>query len=125
MPKPRKRKTDHLIYADHTGSRGKSGVWFGEQTEFKALQAHVMGGIKEKINWIPLDGALLAIDADPPGITVIAPNPSLPGVIVVSDGSTPTATAALQERYTDLVRKQIEVTSERPAPLPKKTRRRA
>ena len=108
MPKQRAKKADHLIYADHTGSRGKSGVWFGERTEFKELQEKVLESIKENIDWIPLEGAILAIDADPPGITVIAPNPSLPGVIVLSDGSTSTASEALRNKYIDIVRQTLQ-----------------
>lgn len=123
MAKRRQVKSDHLIYADAVGSRGKSGVWFGEREEFKKRQTEVMDTIKERVDWVPLEGAMLAISADPPGIVVIAPNPSLPGVIVVADGATKANSEKLQEIYTAIVRQAVQdagitTPAEEPAAAP-------
>jgi hypothetical protein len=107
MAVERKPKDDHLLYADAVGSRGKSGVWFGEVDAFQAKQAEVMEAVKEAVEWVPLDGAVLAVSIDPPGIAVIAPNPSLPGVIVLADGATPENEAVLKARYTEIVSQAV------------------
>lgn len=99
MANERPVKDNHLIYADAVGSRGKSGVWFGEQSVFKEHQSKIMEDIKDKIDWIPLDNAILAVSIDPPGICILTPNPSLPGIIVLADGATPENTAVIRERY--------------------------
>lgn len=104
MPKPRAKKDNHLIYADAVGSRGKSGVWFGEREEFQAKQVEVMDVLKERIDWVPLENAVMAVSVDPPGIAVIAPNPSLPGIIVLADGATADNSEALREHFTKIVR---------------------
>jgi hypothetical protein len=107
MAKERPVKDNHLLFADSTGSRGKSGVWFGEQQAFKAKQAEVMNAVKDSVSFVPLDGAVLAISVDPPGICVIAPNPSLPGIIVLADGATPETTTTIKSHHIDVVRKAI------------------
>jgi hypothetical protein len=108
MPTERPVKDNHLIYADAVQSRNKSGVWFGEQKAFKDHQANVLEKIKDRIDWVPLENAVLAVSIDPPGICIIAPNPSLPGIIVLADGATPENTATIRQRYIDLVRASIE-----------------
>lgn len=108
MATERPVKDNHLVFADAVGSRGKSGVWFGEQQAFKAKQAHVLEVVKDEVDFVPLTDAILAISVDPPGICVIAPNPSLPGMIVLADGATPEATAVIKARYIESVRKAIE-----------------
>ncbi|MEU3096489.1 hypothetical protein ABZ690_17230 [Streptomyces sp. NPDC006967] len=108
MPKPREKKDNHLLHADAVDSRGKSGVWFGEREEFKSAQAEVIDAIKEKIDWVPIENAVMAVSIDPPGIVVMAPNPSLPGIIVLADGATPENTEHLKQHYTEVVRGVVE-----------------
>ncbi|MFI9208628.1 hypothetical protein ACIGW7_10835 [Streptomyces sp. NPDC053253] len=103
MPTPREKKENHLLYADAVDSRGKSGVWFGEREEFKTAQGEAMEVIKERIDWVPIENAVMAVSLDPPGIAVIAPNPSLPGIIVLADGATAANTEQLKQHYTKLV----------------------
>jgi hypothetical protein len=107
MPKPRERKTDHLLYADAVDSRGKSGVWFGERDEFQSAQREVMDVLRDRLDWVALDDAIMAVSLDPPGIAVITPNPSLPGILILADGATQANTDALKQRYTDLVREVL------------------
>ncbi|MER5750824.1 hypothetical protein [Streptomyces sp. NPDC002088] len=103
MPKPREKKDNHLLYADAVASRGKSGVWFGEREDFKSKQVSVMDALKEKVEWVPVENAVMAISLDPPGIVVMAPNPSLPGIIVLADGATAENTEYLKKHYTEIV----------------------
>jgi hypothetical protein len=104
----RREKLDHLVYADAVDSRGKSGVWFGERTEFQARQQDVMEKIKDEADWLPLEGAIMCVSVEPAGIAVIVPNPSLPGIMVLADGSTQEVTAQLQARYTKLVAEAVK-----------------
>lgn len=111
MPTPREKKQDHLLYADAVASRGKSGVWFGEREEFKATQTEVMEAIKDRFDWVSLEDAIMAVSLDPPGIVVIAPNPSLPGIIVLADGATAANTEQLKSEYTEMVRQVLEANN--------------
>lgn len=104
MPTPRQRKNDHLIYADAVHSFDKPGVWFAESDAFKAQQATVMEAIKEATDWVPVTDAIMVVSLDPPGIAIIAPNPSLPGIVVFADGSTLASAEQLKERYIEIVR---------------------
>jgi hypothetical protein len=108
MPRERAKKDNHLLYADAVGSRGKSGVWFGEREEFKATQVHVIDAIKERIDWVPVENAIMAVSLDPPGIAIIAPNPSLPGIIVLADGATNANSDYLVKHYTEIVRDALK-----------------
>jgi hypothetical protein len=103
VPTPREEKENHLLYADAVDSRGKSGVWFGEREEFRTAQSTAMEAIKERVEWVPVENAVMAVSLDPPGIALIAPNPSLPGVIVLADGATAANTEHLKQKYTQLV----------------------
>ncbi|GGU81833.1 hypothetical protein GCM10010260_12930 [Streptomyces filipinensis] len=103
MPKPREKKDNHLLYADAVASRGKSGVWFGEREDFKTKQTSVMDAVKERVEWVPVENAVMAISLDPPGIVLMAPNPSLPGIIVLADGATSENTEHLKKHYTEIV----------------------
>jgi len=103
MAKARPRKTDHLIPADRVGSAAKAGVWFGEQSKFKEIQGQILSGLKDDIDWIPLENAILAVSTEPPGLAIIAPNPSLPGIIVLADGATIKSTEVIQQRYAEKV----------------------
>ncbi|WFB08199.1 hypothetical protein LRS74_14910 [Streptomyces sp. LX-29] len=104
MPTPRRSKNDHLIYADVVDSKSKAGVWMGERASFQDRQRQIMEAVKDGLDWVPVEGAIMAISTEPAGIAVIAPNPSLPGVIVLADGGSPAATADLQARYEEVVR---------------------
>ena len=108
MANERPVKDNHLIYADAVGSRGKSGVWFGEQSAFKEHQNRIMELMRDKIDWVPLENAVLAVSIDPPGICVVAPNPSLPGIVVLADGATPENTRIIRDRYIAQTREVIE-----------------
>lgn len=108
MPKPRAKKDNHLLYADAVASRGKSGVWFGEREDFKTTQSEVMDAVKDRIDWVPIENAVMAVSLDPPGIVVIAPNPSLPGIIVLADGATAANTEHLKQHYTQVVQEVLE-----------------
>ncbi|KQV89544.1 hypothetical protein ASC91_13215 [Pelomonas sp. Root1237] len=105
-----------MIQADVTDSKAKAGIWFSEQKGFKSKQKKVMECIASKVDWIKLPGAILAISQKPHGIVVIAPNPSLPGIIVLADGTTKSNTEALQRRYTKLIEectKSLSIATEK------------
>jgi len=48
------------------------------------------------------------VSTEPAGIVVIAPNPTLPGIIVLADGGTRAGTERLRSQYTKLVREAME-----------------
>ncbi|MBT2492081.1 hypothetical protein J7E96_26860 [Streptomyces sp. ISL-96] len=104
MPTPRRPKNDHLIYADVVDSKSKAGVWMGERDAFQAKQAEILNAVKDQANWVPVENAIMVVSTAPAGITVIAPNPTLPGMIVLADGGSPEASAQLQAAGEDLVR---------------------
>ncbi|MFJ8956503.1 hypothetical protein ACIRJL_10685 [Streptomyces sp. NPDC102383] len=110
MPTPRRPKSDHLIYADVVDSKSKAGVWMGERDAFQAKQTEILEGVKDKTDWVPVENAIMMVSTAPAGITFIAANPTLPGVIVLADGGSPEATAQLQAAGVEIVRK---VMSER------------
>ncbi|MEU9335167.1 MULTISPECIES: hypothetical protein [unclassified Streptomyces] len=105
MPTPRRAKNDHLIYADVVDSKSKAGVWMGERDAFQAKQAEILEGVKDKTDWVPVENAIMMVSTEPAGITFIAANPTLPGVIVLADGGSPEASAQLQAAGEELVRK--------------------
>src|SRR5690348_16687793 len=107
MPTPRRTKTDHLIHADVVDSKSKAGVWMGERASFQDKQRQILNVLKDNLDWVPLEGAIMAISTNPAGITLIAPNPTLPGLIVLADGGSPAASAHLQALGEDLVRKAM------------------
>ncbi|MGW4596651.1 hypothetical protein ACWEOA_15295 [Streptomyces sp. NPDC004457] len=104
MPQARREKKDHLIYADVVDSKSKAGVWMGERASFQEKQGRILEALKERTDWVELKDAVMVISTDPAGITVIAPNPSLPGVIVLADGGSPAASAELQATAEQQVR---------------------
>ena len=110
MAQRRKLKNDHLLYADAVGSTKKSGVWFASKEEFRPLQARAMEHVKEQTDWVAMENVVMVINLDPPGIAVIAPNPSLPGLIVLADGSTEENSKVIQEKYTKLVKLAVETS---------------
>jgi hypothetical protein len=105
MPTPRRTKNDHLIHADVVDSKTKAGVWMGERSSFKEKQNQILEALKDNLAWVPLDDAIMVISTQPAGITLIAPNPTLPGLIVLADGGSPAATAQLQATGEDVVRR--------------------
>ncbi|MEU9342079.1 hypothetical protein AB0D74_12780 [Streptomyces sp. NPDC048278] len=105
MPTPRRTKGDHLIYADVVDSKSKAGVWMGERDAFQAKQAEIMEALKDNTDWVPVENAIMVVSTEPAGITIIAANPTLPGVIVLADGGSPEASAQLQATGEELVRK--------------------
>ncbi|MEU5432992.1 hypothetical protein AB0G73_06385 [Streptomyces sp. NPDC020719] len=104
MPQARREKQDHLIYADVVDSKAKAGVWMGEQAAFQEKQGRIIEALKERTDWVELKDAVMVISTAPAGITVIAPNPTLPGVIVLADGGSPAASAKLQAAAEETVR---------------------
>lgn len=104
MPQARREKTNHLIYADVVDSKSKAGVWMGERASFQEKQGRLIEALKERTDWVELKDAIMVISAEPAGITVIAPNPTLPGVIVLADGGSPAASAQLQTAAEEKVR---------------------
>ncbi|MGW8326771.1 hypothetical protein ACWGLE_02545 [Streptomyces sp. NPDC055897] len=93
-----------MIYADVVDSKPKAGVWMGERASFQEKEGRVIEGLKEQTDWVELKNAIMVISTGPAGITVIAPNPSLPGVIVLADGGSPTPSARLQVAAEEKVR---------------------
>lgn len=87
MPRRRPLKNDHLIPVTTPASKAKAGVWFGDRKEFKERQAKLMAAIKDKVAWIPVEDAIIAVREEPRGIVLIAPNPTLPGMIILADGA--------------------------------------
>jgi len=104
MPTRRRAKNDHLIYADVVDSKTKAGVWMGERDAFQAKQAEILEEVKDKSDWVPVESAIMMVSTEPAGITFIAANPTLPGVIVLADGGSPEASARLQAAGEELVR---------------------
>lgn len=104
MPQARREKKDHLIYADVVDSKSKAGVWMGERASFQEKQGRIIEGLKEKTDWVGLRDAIMVISTDPAGITVIVPNPTLPGMIVLADGGSPATSAKLQAAAEEKVR---------------------
>jgi hypothetical protein len=104
MPRRRPLKSDHLIPVTTPASKAKAGVWFGDRKEFKERQAKLMAAIKDKVAWIPVEGAIIAVREEPRGIVLIAPNPTLPGIIVLADGAGAKDTKRLQDAHLQLVR---------------------
>lgn len=107
MPTPRRTKGDHMLHADVVDSKTKAGVWMGEQDAFKTNQANVVEALKDSTDWVPIEGAIMIVSAQPAGITIIAPNPTLPGMIVLADGGSPQATQVLRAKGEELVRKSM------------------
>ncbi|OLT25967.1 hypothetical protein BJF83_21990 [Nocardiopsis sp. CNR-923] len=107
MPTARRSKTDHLIYADVVDSKSKAGVWMGERESFQEQQSRILEAVKDKLDWVAVEGAIMAISTEPAGIAVIAPNPTLPGVIVLADGGSPAASAELQATYEKTIREAM------------------
>ncbi|GAA3834401.1 hypothetical protein GCM10022403_079040 [Streptomyces coacervatus] len=105
MPTPRRAKNDHLLYADVVDSKQKAGVWMGERDAFQTKQAEILEAVKDQADWVPVENAIMVVSTEPAGITFIAPNPTLPGVIVLADGGSPEASAQLQAAGEELVRK--------------------
>lgn len=103
MPQARREKKDHLIYADVVDSKSKAGVWMGERASFQEKQGRIIEALKEQTDWVELKDAVM-VGTDPAGITVIAPNPTLPGVIVLADGGSPATSAKLQAAAEEKVR---------------------
>ncbi|MDJ0345634.1 hypothetical protein QMK19_25915 [Streptomyces sp. H10-C2] len=104
MPTPRRTKNDHLLYADVVDSKTKAGVWMGERDSFQAKQAQILEAVKDQLSWVPLENAIMVISTAPAGITVIAANPTLPGMIVLSDGGSPAASSILQALSEETIR---------------------
>lgn len=107
MPVPRRTKNDHLIYADVVDSKSKAGVWMGERVSFHDRQRQILEAVKDKLAWVPVEGGIMAISTEPAGIAVIAPNPTLPGVIVLANGGSPAATAEIQATYEAAIREAM------------------
>ncbi|MFC7306843.1 hypothetical protein ACFQVC_21750 [Streptomyces monticola] len=105
MPVPRRVKNDHLIYADVVDSKSKAGVWMGERAAYQENQHKILEAVKDQTDWVPLQDAIMVVSTEPAGITVIVPNPTLPGLIVLADGGSPAATAKLQAAGEDIVRR--------------------
>ncbi|MCC2280245.1 hypothetical protein LKL35_33220 [Streptomyces sp. ET3-23] len=118
MPKSRREKNDHLIYADVVDSKSKAGVWMGERASFQQKQSEILETIKDQVNWVELKDAIMVVSTEPAGITLMAPNPTLPGVIVLADGGSPAASAKLQAAGEETVRKvmaQLGIAEEKAA----------
>jgi hypothetical protein len=113
MAKQRPKKFDHLITTDASAldSRSKSGVWFAESRIFKKKQAAILDRLKDETAWLDLKKAILIIDPERSGIVVIAPNPTLPGMIILADGTTPANTEKLLKDFDSLVRRLAEELS--------------
>ncbi|TCR22919.1 hypothetical protein EV578_104249 [Streptomyces sp. BK205] len=107
MPVQRRGKNDHLLHADVVDSKQKAGVWMGERDAFHAKQSEILEAIKDEADWVPIEGAIMVVSTEPAGITLIAPNPTLPGVIVLADGGSPAASARLQAVGEDMVRRAM------------------
>ncbi len=93
-----------MIPVTTPASKAKAGVWFGDRKEFKKRQTLLMEAIKDKVAWIPVEGAIIAVREEPRGIVLLAPNPTLPGIIVLADGAGQKDTQRLQETHVQLVR---------------------
>ena len=68
-----------------------------------------MDMLKDRIDWVPVENTILAIDTEIPGVVLIAPNPSLPGIMVLADASTTEATQRLREKYSAVVEEVASV----------------
>lgn len=110
----RKQKKDHLMFADIAKSRSKAGIWFQEAKSFRKHQRDAMRLVADQIDWVKLPNVIMAISQNPAGVVVIAPNPSLPGILVLADGTTTANTEKLQAKYTKIVAKCVEAVGVTP-----------
>lgn len=108
MATRRPTKEDHLIPIDICDSKAKAGVWFGDKRGWKSLQSSILEKFKDETNWVDVKKAILVISEKPEGVVLVAPNPSLPGIMVFANGTTPSSTDKLYKKYT----KQIAAIAE-------------
>lgn len=52
MPKPRRKKQNHLIYAEVVDSKSKVGVWMGERASFREKQGCSLDALKDRTEWV-------------------------------------------------------------------------
>ena len=100
MATRRPNKEDHLIPIDICDSRAKAGVWFGEKRGWKTMQNTILEKFKDDTNWVDIKKAILVISDKPEGVVLVAPNPSLPGIMVFANGTTASTTQQLYKEYT-------------------------
>lgn len=99
MPKVRPKAPDEANKRPGSGwgdSRAKAGVWFAEKAKFKAHQREVLAALKDEFDWVPVKDVIMVVNQKTPGIVLVAPNPSLPGMIILANGVTETGTSRLQ-----------------------------
>lgn len=96
MVKIRPQKVGALRPGGWGDSRAKAGVWFAQQRAYKATQRKIIARLKEDEPYLDVKDAILIVDPDGRGVTLIAPNPSLPGIFVLPNGNTPLQTKRLQ-----------------------------
>jgi hypothetical protein len=126
MPKVRPKTTNQTRARPGSGwgdSRAKAGVWFSEKAKFKAYQKKVLAVLKDELDWVAVKDVIMVVNQKTPGIVLIAPNPSLPGVIVLSNGVSDAGTAKLQsamEKRVAAIAEELGVSTERPAKKPTK-----
>lgn len=89
-------------------SRAKAGVWFSEKVKFKANQKLILDALKDELDWVPLSGAIMIVNQKTPGIVIVAPNPSLPGIIALANGVTDSGTEKLQKSIEATLRRLAE-----------------
>jgi hypothetical protein len=111
MPKVRPITPEQAGYRIGSGwgdSKAKAGVWFAEKAKFKSNQKKVLAALKEQVDFLGLEGAIMVVNQKTPGIVLVAPNPSLPGIIVLSNGVTEAGTARLQKAMEAAIGKIVE-----------------
>lgn len=52
MPKPRREKQNHLIYAEVVGSKSKVSVWMGERASFREKQGCILDALRDPAEWV-------------------------------------------------------------------------
>ncbi|MFJ6943336.1 hypothetical protein ACISU4_01540 [Streptomyces wuyuanensis] len=51
MPKPRREKRNHLIYAEVVGSESKVSVWMDERATFREKQGGSLDTLQDRTEW--------------------------------------------------------------------------
>ncbi|MFZ5987980.1 MAG: hypothetical protein ACOYWZ_12770 [Bacillota bacterium] len=105
MPKirPKKPETDTAKGGGWGDSKAKAGIWFYEKQKFRVRQKKVIEELKKKVGYLNIEDAIMVVDPLIEGIAVVAPNPSLPGIIILADGPTQEKSCELQERVRSIV----------------------
>ncbi|WP_432071861.1 hypothetical protein [Streptomyces wuyuanensis] len=52
MPKPRRKKQNHLVNAKVVGSKSKASVWMSERASFREKHGCSLDALKDRAEWV-------------------------------------------------------------------------